>query len=137
NEKVQNIKEIANELNIGLDSIIFLDDSEFECNSVRTQLPQVKTIQVPKNNFEYPEVFKKVKELFLANDSSSSNQDKTEQYKIRALVLQEEAKYSNKEDYLASLKLKVKVRKNHTSSIPRISELTQKSNQFNVTTRRY
>ncbi len=136
-DKATNLREIATELNIGLDSLVFLDDSEFECNSIRTQLPQVKTVQVPKNVFDYPKVFQKIKNLFPPSSDGLSTADKTEQYKIRALALQEEAKFSNQADYLASLKLKVILRKNHAPSVARISELTLKSNQFNVTTRRY
>ena len=53
--KVQNLIEISKELNIGLDSLIFVDDSEFEINLVKKFLPDVKTVQVPKNLYEYPE----------------------------------------------------------------------------------
>ena len=136
-DKAENLRQIAKELNIGLESLVFLDDSEFECNSIRMILPQVKTIQVPKNIFEYPQTFQKVKELFVSKDQTKDASDKTEQYRIRALAIQEEAKYTSEEDYLTSLGLKVKLRKNQISSVSRISELSQKSNQFNVTTKRY
>lgn len=136
-DKAQNLKEIAAELNIGLDSLVFLDDSEFECNAVRLQLPMVNTIQVPKNIFDYPKVFRKVKELFLGAASQKAEVDKTEQYRIRALAIQEQNKFANQDEYLASLGIKVKLRLNHQPSAPRVSELSQKSNQFNVTTRRY
>ena len=49
NDKASNLREIANELNVGLDSIVFLDDSSFECEAIRQQLPMIKTIQVPNN----------------------------------------------------------------------------------------
>jgi FkbH-like protein len=147
-DKVSNLKEIASELNIGLDSLIFLDDSAFECNSVRSQLPEVHTVQVPKNIFEYPQVIHHIRELVLASGNASAKgtegshgtqsvQDKTEQYRIRNLAKQEEAKFSNHEDYLKSLNLKVVLKKNCLSEVSRISELTLKSNQFNLTTRRY
>ena len=135
-DKAQNIREIASALNVGLDSIIFLDDSEFECNAVRSQLPQVQTVQVPKNVFEYPKVFHRIKELAYHGNQENSS-DKTEQYRIRARALEEQAKFNNQEEYLASLCLKAKIRKNYVVASARIAELSQKSNQFNVTTRRY
>ena len=52
-DKVSNLKNIAYELNIGLDSIVFVDDSSFEVNLVRQKLPQVKVLQVPKRLFDY------------------------------------------------------------------------------------
>lgn len=126
-----------------MDSIVFLDDSEFECEAVRTQIQSVKTLQVPKNIFDYPEFFNRIKQFFVVNNQSKNiflnhmSPDKTEQYRIRSLSLNEEAKFNNQDDFLYSLQLKIFLKKNHAPSISRISELTQKSNQFNLTTKRY
>ena len=136
-DKAQNIKEIAAELDLGLESLIFLDDSDFEVNAVRGQLPMVRTIQVPKNLFEYPAVLHQIRELFLPWEQTEESAGKTEQYRLRAQAKNEQAAFGNQEDYLKSLNLKVLLKRNDEKSIPRISELTQKSNQFNVNTRRY
>jgi FkbH-like protein len=135
--KVQNIQAIARELNIGLDSIVFVDDSDFECQAVRSQLPSVQVFQVPKNAFEYPAVMNAIKRLFLSGGNSGESAAKTAQYKQRALAEQAKQSFENHDDYLKSLELKIELRKNHVEQIKRISELTQKSNQFNLTTRRY
>jgi FkbH-like protein len=137
NNKPQNLREIAQELNIGLDSLIFVDDSEFECAAVRSQLPMVRTVQVPKVLSDYPRVVQEIKELCLAGGISADSRSKTGQYRARAEAESLEARFGSHEDYLKSLELKVVLTRNARANIPRISELTQKSNQFNLTTRRY
>jgi FkbH-like protein len=137
NDKPTNLRRIAATLNLGLDSIVFLDDSAFECEAVRGQLPMVRTIQVPARLYEYPAVLHQLKELFLAGGISAESVAKGEQYRVRALAEGERSRFASQDEYLASLGLCVEVRRNEQAAIARISELTQKSNQFNLTTRRY
>ena len=61
--KVQNIKEISKELNLGIDSFVFLDDSEFEVNAVKKYLPEIKIFKVPENIFLYPDFLEKNNEI--------------------------------------------------------------------------
>ena len=136
-DKPSNLRVLAKELNIGLDSIIFLDDSSFECEAVKQQLPMVKTLQVPATLSDYPNVVAEIKSLFLAGDISSDSKDKTKQYRQRADAEELKLQFGTQEDYLASLELKVELTRNAQASVGRISELSQKSNQFNLTTRRY
>jgi FkbH-like protein len=136
-DKVTNLREIAETLNIGLDSLVYLDDSDFECSAIRSQLPMVHTFKVPDSLPEYPAVIDQIKELFLAGGVSSESRAKTEQYRQRAEAERSKASFASNEEFLASLGLQVDVSRNAFGSIPRISELTMKSNQFNVTTRRY
>lgn len=134
--KVANIKEIALELDLGLDSFVFLDDSDFECDAVRTSLPQVTVFQVPQKISDYPMVLKKISDLFPA-ESAEGKGNKTLEYRLRAQTRQAAAQWDSKEEYLRSLGTKVTIRKNESERIQRIAELTQKTNQFNLTTRRY
>ncbi|SFV13521.1 HAD-IIIC family phosphatase [Pseudoduganella namucuonensis] len=136
-DKASNLRALARELNVGLDSIVFLDDSSFECEAVRQQLPMVKTVQVPATLSEYPRVVAQLKELFLAGGISADSKGKTEQYRQRASAEELKAQFGTQEDYLASLQLTVQLSRNARASAARISELSQKSNQFNLTTRRY
>lgn len=136
-DKTSNLRALANELNVGLDSIIFLDDSSFECEAVRQQLPMVKTLQVPKSLSDYPRVVDEIKSLFLAGGISVESKGKTAQYRQRTGAEELKAQFSSQEEYLASLELKVELTRNASVSVNRISELSQKSNQFNLTTRRY
>lgn len=137
NDKPDNLRELAKELNVGLDSMVFLDDSSFECEAVRQQLPMVKTVQVPATLSDYPRVVREIRELFLAGGISADSRGKTEQYRRRADVEELKAQFESQDAYLASLEMKVEMTCNARASIARIAELSMKSNQFNLTTRRY
>lgn len=136
-DKPSNLRALAQELNLGLDSFVFLDDSAFECEAVRQQLPMVKTVQVPATLSEYPRVVREIRELFLAGGIAADSRGKTEQYRQRASAAALDAAFATQEEYLASLQLAVELSRNAYASVARISELSQKSNQFNLTTRRY
>jgi FkbH-like protein len=135
-DKVTGLRALAEQLNIGLDSLVFLDDSDFECTAVRTALPMVRVFQVPRVLTDYPEVIREIRELFLAGGVAQESRSKTAQYRQRQQAVESSTQYATHEEYLASLGLQVDFRENETASIPRISELTLKSNQFNLTTLR-
>jgi FkbH-like protein len=137
NDKASNLRELASELNVGLDSMVFLDDSAFECEAVRQQLPMVKAILVPPALSDYPRAVQEIKELFMAGGVSADSRAKTEQYRLRAGAEELKAQFDSQDAYLESLQLKVTLSLNAVASIARISELSMKSNQFNLTTRRY
>jgi FkbH-like protein len=135
-DKPTNLIRLAEQLNIGLDSLVFLDDSPFEIEGVRSQLPMVKTIQVPTSLFEYPALAAGLKDLFLVSEITEESASKTSQYRLVTEASKERGSHSSEAQFLASLQLKVEVRRNDRASAPRVAELTQKSNQFNLTTRR-
>jgi FkbH-like protein len=136
-DKPANLRSLAKELNIGLDSIIFLDDSSFECEAVRQQLPMVKTMQVPVMLSDYQSVVNEIKSLCLGGGINSDSKNKTMQYRQRADAEEIKAQFGSQEEYLLSLEIKVELTCNKRTSVDRISELSKKSNQFNLTTRRY
>ena len=136
-DKAQNLRDLAAELNLGLDSLVFLDDSDFECAAVLSQLPQVCTVQVPKNLPDYPRVMHGVSQLFLGGGIAAESRSKTQQYQQRASAIAEQAEFASQDDYLHSLQLQAILTRNAQVSISRIAELSQKSNQFNLTTHRY
>jgi FkbH-like protein len=136
-DKPSNLRALAKELNVGLDSFVFLDDSSFECEAVRQQLPMVKTVQVPATLSDYPRVVEEIKSLFLTGGIAADSRAKTEQYRQRAGAEGLKAQFDTQEEYLESLELKVELTRNAGASVARISELSQKSNQFNLTTHRY
>ena len=136
-DKVSNLRQIAKDLNIGLDSLVFLDDSAFECEAVRSQLPEVTVFQAPASPPDYLGVIAAIKDLFLAGGAMTDGTEKTEQYRTRAQALAEQQAFETQEEYLASLGLTVTLARDDTTRVARISELSQKSNQFNLTTIRY
>lgn len=135
-DKPSNLRALAGELNLGLDSFVFVDDSPFEVEAVREQLPQVRVFQVPKRLTDYPAMFREISELFLAGGVSAESRSKTQQYKGLAEAAAQQAAFGSQEEYLRSLGLRVHLYRNARDQVARISELVNKSNQFNVTTRR-
>lgn len=136
-DKVTNLRELSAELNIGLDSMVFVDDSSFEVNLVREQLPVVKSFQVPAALHEYPSRLLNFIHQYFYFSGTKEDLAKTRQYKEQLNRNMEKQKYNNLEDYLSLLKTEITVHVDDISKITRISQLTQKTNQFNLTTRRY
>lgn len=135
--KVSNIKQISKELNIGLDSFIFIDDSPFEINNVKQFLPEVALLQVPDNLNDYPKfLMEKLSYYFIPN---TTNEDRIRgklyiENNIRKVELES---HDSIDSYLKSLEMEIQISENDICNIERISQLTQKTNQFNLTTKRY
>jgi len=136
-DKASNLCSIAAELNIGLDSLVFVDDSSFEINLIREQLPMVHCLQVPEAIHDYPGALLKTISRYFYLTGSSADLEKKDQYKVQALRNELKNKFSSIDDYLASIELEITVVMNDSANIGRIAELTQKTNQFNLTTKRY
>lgn len=135
--KVLNLQEIAQQLNIGLDSLVFIDDSDFEVNLVREQLPQVDVYQVPKKAYQYPALFQKVVASFFNPFSTEEDKRKSKIYKEQLKRADVQGQFSNMEDFLRSLEIKLSFYQNDPSLISRVAQMTQKTNQYNLTTKRY
>ena len=133
--KAENLKAIAAGLHIGSDSIVFLDDDPFERNLVRGLLPEVIVPELPEDAAER---VKALCELNLFEAVSFSDEDRR-----RASMRQEQAarpspaQFRSKEDYLRSLKMKISLARFDSFHLPRIAQLISRSNQFNLTTKRY
>lgn len=137
NDKVANLRAIAAELNLGLDSLVFVDDSEFELDFVREQLPAVELIPVPSDKHRYPDVLRKAQDLFFALGVTGEDAARTAMYREEAVRKEVGAKFATLDDYLNSLELALTVYVDDVALVPRIAQMTQKTNQFNLTTRRY
>jgi FkbH-like protein len=136
-DKASNLRAIASELNIGIDSLVFVDDSNFEINLIKEQIPEILTIQVPTSISDYPDLILKNIYTYFNLVLNSDDAKKTEMYKQQFERENSKATFSSIEDYLASLEIELTVVKNDKANIPRIAQLTQKTNQFNLTTYRY
>ena len=132
-DKVENLEALARELDLGLESFVFLDDSAFEVEAVRSRLPMVRAFQVPGQLSDYPNTLAEIADLFPEGADAAS---RTGQYLRRGQAEQARARFASTEDYLASLDLRLTVAVDDPGGVARIAELTQKSNQFNLTTRR-
>jgi FkbH-like protein len=136
-DKVTNLKKIAQELNIGIDSLVHMDDSDFEVNFIKQELPSVDVIKVPASLYDYPDAFRKNMNLFFNLKTTKEDVGRVAMYKTERLREQGKTQFSNVEDYLRSLELEMTIRLNNVEEIERVAQMTQKTNQFNLTTKRY
>ena len=135
-EKEKHLKEISNLLNLGTDSFVFVDDSAFECERIRQAMPEVSIIKVPENLMELPKILDE-SEYF--DFISITEEDKKRGKMYREEAKREELKLSSfsLEDFYNSLKMEITIGKAGEKTYQRISQLTQRTNQFNLTTKRY
>ena len=135
NDKVVNMKEISDELNIGLDSMVFFDDDPVNIEYVKSNLPDIQTVQVsdPSNSSKILKSMNDFQVLKITDEDSTRNKMYLEQRKRTELKTQ----VGNLQDFLKQLNISVKIKNADKYTIPRISQLTLKTNQFNLTTRRY
>ncbi|NIF05498.1 HAD-IIIC family phosphatase [Chryseobacterium sp. Tr-659] len=134
--KADNIRKIQNILNIGFDSMVFLDDNPFERNLVRENLPEVCVPELPEDPAEYLEYLYSLN-LFETASFSENDTERTRQYQIEAQRTVALESFTNVEDFLKSMNMTSDVQAFNSFSKPRVSQLTQRSNQFNLRTIRY
>ncbi|MGA8270730.1 MAG: HAD-IIIC family phosphatase [Candidatus Sulfotelmatobacter sp.] len=136
NNKVQGLREIAAELNIGIDSLAFLDDSPFEREQVRNALPEVLVLDLPKDAMQYASVVCDCPAFERLTLSTEDRQRSTfyAERRQRAEVAQN---FESKEDFFRYLEQEAEIALLLPATLARVSQLTQKTNQFNLTTRRY
>lgn len=132
--KSANLRSLARELNLGLDSFVFLDDNPVECGLMREMLPEVVTLQLAS-----PEGARELlANLWTFDKMSITSEDarRTQMYRQNAERDQLESSASDIGAFLASLDLRIDVASPAEADWPRVSQLTQRTNQFNFTTRR-
>lgn len=135
NEKSLNLEETAQELNLLPESFVFVDDNPVECDIVKAQAPEIMTI-----NFEDPEeCIRRIDKCgyFEVTNLSADDAKRGEMYAANAQRAAAEKKFASYDDFLASLEMSAVIGEFDPVHIPRITQLTNKSNQFNLTTKRY
>lgn len=134
--KVDNIRTIQSILNISFDSMVFLDDNPFERNMVREHIPGITVPELPEDPGEYLEYLYSLN-LFETASYSQADKDRTKQYQIEAQRVSLQKTFSNESDFLKSLDMVSTVSGFTKFNIPRVAQLSQRSNQFNLRTIRY
>ncbi len=130
-EKAENIKELAQELNIGLDSMVFLDDNPVERELVRTALPDVAVPDLPADPREYTRMLHSLP-YFASNAVTDEDKMRGNMYVTERLRREAEKKFENKNEFLKSLSLEVRIGRNDESALARLAQMTEKTNQFNT-----
>lgn len=135
-DKASNIRAISKELNIGLDSIVFVDDNPVERDFVRRELPMVAVPEIADDPARYPQIIANAG-YFEGLSITEEDRDRTNQYQSN--VARQTLKNSTTDisSYLSSLEMRLIWRKFDNVGLQRITQLINKTNQFNLTTRRY
>ncbi len=134
--KHENIEAIAVELNLGLDSFVFIDDNPAERAIVSAQLPSVSVPDVGSEVSLFPQIIQH-QHLFEAVTLSQEDLQRSAQYAGNTARVAQQAKFANYGEYLDSLLMSAEIDSFQPVYLDRITQLIGKSNQFNLTTRRY
>ena len=134
--KVDNIRTIQSILNIGFDSMVFLDDNPFERNIVRENIKGITVPELPEDPGEYLEYLYSLN-LFETASYSNADKDRTKQYQVEAKRVSLSKTFTNEADFLKSLNMLSTVSGFTKFNTPRVAQLSQRSNQFNLRTIRY
>ena len=135
-DKAENLRELAAELNIGADALAFVDDNPAERDRVRIGAPEVAVIDLPADPFAYAGVLRSCP-LFERLSLSEEDRQRGELYAAQRERADLERTVTTREDFLRSLEQEADVAGVTPQTLARVAQLTQKTNQFNLTTRRY
>ena len=135
-DKASNIKRIQDTLNIGMDSIVFLDDNPFERNLVKSMIPDITVPNLPEDPSQYLE-YVKLLNLFETAAYSETDKNRTKQYQEEIGRVNLQKQFSSYSEYLESLEMVAEAKPFDKFHFSRIAQLTQRSNQFNLRTIRY
>jgi FkbH-like protein len=134
--KAENIREIAQELNIGLDSLVFIDDNPNERELVRQVLPEVLTVDLPKDQSLYRRTLEEMTDFDLLA-VTKEDEIRVAQYQANAKRQAAKGSAASVEEYYHSLQIYAAIGGASREALPRLVQLFNKTNQFNLTTQRY
>ncbi len=134
--KVDNIKQIRDILNVGFDSMVFLDDNPYERNIVRENLPLITVPELPLDPADYLTYLKKLN-LFETISFTINDTERTRQYQEESNRFIAQKSFTSEASFLQNLNMVSDVRNFDKFNIPRVAQLSQRSNQFNLRTVRY
>ena len=137
-DKASNLRSLAEELNIGLDSMVFVDDNPVERSWVREAIPEVHVADWPADPSEYKSALLELAaEHFVKFAITAEDLNRGELYRQQARRRPPAIGTASLEDFYRSLQMRATIAPASAATVPRIAQLTQKTNQFNLTTRRY
>jgi len=136
--KPANLRQLAKDLNIGIDSFVFLDDNPAEREQMKAVCPEVTVLDFPRDTSLLPQVLEKAYEdLFFALEVTGEDVKKTAMYRAESQRKAEMTAAASVEDYLRNLEMTMDLHLMRPEEEKRVTQLTNKTNQFNVTTKRY
>jgi FkbH-like protein len=137
-DKASNLQELAQELNIGLDSFVFVDDNPTERELIKQHLPMVSVPDFPDHPYQLPNLYRVlVENYFSVYTLTDEDREKTKQYAANMQRKEAETSFANLDEFIASLDIRLTIQPVNDITLPRVAQMTQKTNQFNLTTHRY
>jgi FkbH-like protein len=136
NDKISNMRQIAAELNIGLDSMVFIDDDPVSRELMSKMLPEVMTVELPRDPSLYAPTIMRMNDFNVLN-ITVEDMKRGEMYLQQRKTAELQSRTSNLEEFLSQLGTRIKIKKVDSFTLPRVSQLILKTNQFNLTTHRY
>jgi FkbH-like protein/FkbM family methyltransferase len=133
NSKSENMKSLSNELNLGLDSFIFIDDNPVDCADVKINCPGVLTVQLPRDTESLPSFLDHIW-AFDHAASTEEDQSRTRMYQESTKRRHYREKSSSLKDFVKGLQLRVEIAEAVEDQLGRVSQLTFRTNQFTFTT---
>ena len=134
--KSENLRRISKQLNLGLDSIVYIDDNPAECEEVRQALPAITVIEMSSDPAYFPRRLEEL-HLFTPLDFTAEDFTRAESYEAMRQLNDASASVTNLETYLASLEMEATIHPAEHGELPRLEQLFRKTNQFNLTSRTY
>jgi FkbH-like protein len=134
--KTKNLETIASQLDLGLDALAFLDDNPAERAIVRELMPEVDVIELPDDPSRFPRALAEYRGFEVAARTSEDDA-RTGHYRARAAALELQQRSSTVEEFLSNLAMVAEIRPFDSLTLPRVSQLVNKTNQWNLTTRRH
>lgn len=134
-DKAANIQALADELNLGLESFVFVDNSEAECARLRQALPEVLTLHLAGEPAGYAQ-WLRMTGVFDSLSYNDEDRQRAALYRGQAARTQHRLAVGSLDEYLASLDMELRMEPVSPATVSRAADLTQRTNQFNMTTRR-
>jgi FkbH-like protein len=135
-DKAENILEISEVLQLGINSFVFIDDSHVECSLVQESIPDLDIIQAPKNPLDLDHIWQ-WENIFFTPHRTKEDAQKQKQYQDNEARRESSESFADIGKFLLSLETSVELFRNEAAHLERIAQLTQKTNQFNLRTVRY
>ena len=135
-DKVSNLRALASDLSLGSDSFVFLDDNPLEREWVRSQMPEIAVVELDKSPFLYVRQLDQGR-YFEALTLSTEDLARAEQYRVEVQRENLRASAASLDEFLIGLRLEASAAPVTPATLPRVTQLVNKTNQFNLTTRRY
>ncbi len=135
-DKVTNMKELVKDMNIGLDSLVFIDDDPVNREFVKSVYPEIEVINLPNDPSTYASIIKNIID-FSVLKITDEDKNRGKMYLKQKMISKLEESTPDLQTFLSQLNLKILIKNVDEFTLPRVSQLTLKTNQFNLSTKRY